>query len=150
MRINLKRKDLTIMGHTPYGYKIENGKAVIDEPAATKIRTLYTNYLSGLALVAAAKASGIDTYHGTVKRMLQNRHYIGDNFYPAIIDTTTYKRANAELTARATTMRRLNKVTFLPIKVAPTNFTMKEITNHFPDPLKHAEYLYSLIESEAI
>ena len=82
--------------------------------------------------------------------MLQNRHYIGDNFYPAIIDTTTYKRANAELTARATTMRRLNKVTVLPIKVAPTNFTMKEITNHFPDPLKHAEYLYSLIESEAI
>ena len=43
MRINIKRKDLMIMGHTPYGYRIENGKAIIDEPAATKIRTLYTN-----------------------------------------------------------------------------------------------------------
>ena len=150
MRINLKRKDLTIMGHTPYGYKIENGKAVINEPAATKIRTLYTNYLSGMALVTAAKASGIDTYHGTVKRLLQNRHYIGDDFYPAIIDAATYKRANVELTTRATTMGRLNKVTVLPTKVAPTNFTMKKITNHFPNPLKHAEYLYSLIESEAI
>lgn len=150
MRINLKRKDLTIMGHTPYGYKIENGKAVIDEPAATKIRTLYTNYLSGMALVAAAKASGIDTYQGTVRRLLQNRHYIGDTFYPAIIDITTYKKANAELTARATTMGRLNKITVLPTKDAPVNFTMGEITNHFPDPLKHAEYLYSLIESEAI
>lgn len=42
------------------------------------------------------------------------------------------------------------EVTVLPTKVAPTNFTMKKITNHFPDPLKHAEYLYSLIESEAI
>lgn len=138
------------MGHTPYGYRIENGKAVIDEPTATKIRNLYTNYLNGMALVAAAKASRINTYHGTVKRLLQNKHYIGDDFYPAIIDTATYKRANTELTARATTMGRLNKVTVLSTKVVPSNFTMAEITNHFPDPLKQAEYLYSLIESEAI
>ena len=139
-----------IMGHTPYGYRIENGKAVIDEPAATKIRTLYTNYLNGMTLVAAAKASGINTYHSTVKRLLQNKHYIGDDFYPAIIDAATYKKTNAELTARATTMGRLNKVTTLPPKVAPTNFTMREITNLFSDPLKQAEYIYSLIESEAI
>lgn len=150
MRINTKRKDLMIMGHTPYGYRIENGKAVIDELAATKIRTLYTNYLSGMTLVAAAKASGINTYHGTVKRLLQNKHYIGDDFYPAIIDVATYKKANAELTARATTMGRLNKVIALPTKDAPTNFTMGEITNLFPDPFKQAEYLYDLIESEAI
>lgn len=138
------------MGHTPYGYRIENGKAVIDEPAATKIRTLYTNYLNGMTLVAAAKASEINTYHGTVKRLLQNKHYIGDDFYPAIIDAATYKKTNAELTARATTMGRLNKVSVLPTKVAPVNFTMGEITNHFPNPFKQAEYLYSLIESEAI
>lgn len=138
------------MGHTPYGYRIENGKAIIDEPTARKIRTLYTNYLSGMTLVAAATASGINTYHGTVKRLLQNKHYMGDNFYPAIIDVATYQKANAELTARATTMGRLNKVITLPTKDAPVNFTMGEITNHFPDPLKHAEYLYSLIESEAI
>lgn len=138
------------MGHTPYGYKIESGKAIIDEPAATKIRTLYTNYLNGMTLVAAAKASGINTYHGTVKRLLQNKHYIGDDFYPAIIDASTYQKANAELTARATTMGRLNKVTALPTKVAPINFTIGEITNHFPDPFKQAEYLYSLIKSEAI
>lgn len=86
------------MGHTPYGYKIENGKAVIDEPAAIQIRNLYTNYLNGMALVAAAKASGIDTYHGTVKRLLQNRHYIGDDFYPAIIDITTYQKPMQKLT----------------------------------------------------
>lgn len=149
MRINLKRKDLTIMGHTPYGYKIENGKAVIDEPAATQIRTLYTNYLKGMTLVAAAKASGIDTYHGTVKRLLQNRHYIGDDFYPAIIDITTSKKADAELNTRATTMGRLNKAPLLPTKTAPIKFTMKEMTNHFPDPFKQAEYLYNLIESDA-
>ena len=47
-------------------------------------------------------------------------------------------------------MGRLNKATALPAKTAPIKFTMEEITNHFPDPFKQAEYLYSLIESEAI
>jgi hypothetical protein len=38
------------MSHTPYGYKIENGIAVIDEEKADKIRFLYESYLSGLSL----------------------------------------------------------------------------------------------------
>lgn len=38
------------MGHTPFGYKIENGIAVIDQPAADKLRQLYKNYLSGMSL----------------------------------------------------------------------------------------------------
>ena len=33
------------MGHTPYGYRIENGKAVIDDAAAAQVRKLYKNYL---------------------------------------------------------------------------------------------------------
>ena len=49
------------MGHTPYGYKIENGKAVIDETAAEKLRILFDNYLNGLSLQTAAKAAGIKT-----------------------------------------------------------------------------------------
>lgn len=39
------------MGHTPFGYRIENGIAIIDEPAATKLRQLYKNYLSGMSLL---------------------------------------------------------------------------------------------------
>ena len=31
------------MGHTPFGYRIENGIAIIDEPAAAKLRLLYKN-----------------------------------------------------------------------------------------------------------
>lgn len=38
------------MGHTPFGYKIETGIAVIDQPAADKLRQLYKNYLSGMSL----------------------------------------------------------------------------------------------------
>ena len=45
------------MGHTPYGYSIENGCATIKEDEANKIRKLYENYLSGMALAKAAAAA---------------------------------------------------------------------------------------------
>ena len=38
------------MGHTPFGYRIENGVAAIDEDAAGKLRMLYANYLDGMSL----------------------------------------------------------------------------------------------------
>ena len=71
------------MGHTPFGYKIDNGIAVIDQPAADKLRQLYKNYLSGMSLSKAASAAGIKTYHGTAKRLMETAHYLGDSFYPA-------------------------------------------------------------------
>ena len=46
------------MGHTPYGYSIENGCATIKEDEANKIRKLYENYISGMALTKAAAAAG--------------------------------------------------------------------------------------------
>ena len=45
--------------HIPYGYRIENGVAVIDEGQAEQVRTLFSGYLSGLALVPAAEAAGL-------------------------------------------------------------------------------------------
>ena len=65
------------MGHTPYGYIIENGGAIIDEEKAENIRKLYENYLSGMALKTAAAKAGIETYHGTAKRLMENKHYLG-------------------------------------------------------------------------
>ena len=74
------------MGHIPYGYRIENGMAVIDDAAALQVRKLYKNYLSGMSLVNAAKEAGLDLLHSGAKRMMRNKHYLGDSFYPAIID----------------------------------------------------------------
>jgi hypothetical protein len=97
------------MGHTPYGYSIENGCATIKEDEANKIRKLYENYLSGMALAKAAAAAGIETYHGTAKRLMENRHYLGDDFYPAIIDQETYDKAAAIRLERAGKLGRLNR-----------------------------------------
>lgn len=136
------------MVHTPYGYRIENGIAVIDEDAAGKLRKLYENYLTGLSLKDAAAEAGIDTYHGTAKRLLKTEHYIGDDFYPAIIDETVFQNAQAELFKRAAALGRLNRTPKEKPITIPRLFTVGNITKHYDNPATQAEYIYSLIESE--
>ena len=74
------------MSHIPYGYRIENGKAVIDEKAAEQVRTLFDAYLSGDSMNTAAGKAGIKSFHAGIGRMLCSARYLGDGFYPAIID----------------------------------------------------------------
>lgn len=136
------------MGHVPYGYRIENGVAIIDEAAAAKIRMLYENYLSGMALKTAAEKAGIDTYHATAKKLMTNQHYLGDDFYPRIIDAETYTRAKVEIAKRAAALGRENIVKKERVFTAPTQFFVLDIDKHFDDPTEQAEYLYSRIECE--
>ena len=137
------------MGHTPFGYRIENGIAIIDEPAATKLRQLYKNYLSGMSLSKAAAQAGIPTCHRTAKRLMGTVHYLGDSFYPAIIDKDTYQKAQEERKRRATALGRNNKQTQMRKLQIPTHFHMGEVTVLYDNPVKQAEYLYNLIESES-
>ncbi|BDH63199.1 recombinase [Bacillaceae bacterium CLA-AA-H227] len=136
------------MAHTPYGYRIENGIAVIDEEKAEKVRNLYKGYLSGLSLSVAAKSAGIDAYHGTAGRMLRNERYFGDDYYPAIIDKETYERAESERVKRAKKLGRI----FEPKKEdKPTiskKFSIGQVIQKYTNPFTQAEFVYSLIESE--
>lgn len=138
------------MGHTPYGYRIVDGKAVIDEAAATQIRELYKNYLSGLSLTNAAKEAGLDLLHSGAKRMMRNKHYLGDDFYPAIIDKGSFDAVEVELNKRSTKLGRNNRYNAPKVKRPPTAFRLGDITENYDNPIRQAEYLYSLIESEVI
>ena len=136
------------MGHTPFGYRIENGIAVIDEESAAKLRRLYENYLSGMSLKTAAAKAGIETYHGTAKRLLMTKHYLGDNFYPAIIDKATFSRAQEELMKRASALGRLNKATPPRSIKIPTLFSIRKVEKYYDNQATQAEYIYSLIDCE--
>lgn len=136
------------MGHTPFGYRIENGKAVIDAAAATQIRGLYKNYLSGLSLTNAAKEAGLNLLHSGAKRMMQNRHYLGDDFYPVLIDQASFDAVSAELHKRSTQLGRNDRYIAPTVKKPPTTFRLGDITENYENPIRQAEYLYSLIESE--
>lgn len=133
------------MGHTPYGYKIENGAAFIDEEKANRIQAFFKEYLSGLSLSAAAKKAGINAYHGTAGNMLRNKKYLGDGFYPAIVDKETFKQAEIERQKRT---RKLGRIYGSKEQEKPEqdfDFTIGSIDEDYEDPFTQAEYVYGLI-----
>lgn len=136
------------MGHTPYGYRIENGKAVIDEKKSKQIRLLFEAYLSGDSLATAAKKAGIKAFHAGIGNILKNKRYLGDDFYPAIVDKDSYEAAEIERMNRAKKLGRIWEKKELIGSPAPTFFLIAEGNKQFDDPFKQAEYAYSLIEME--
>ena len=66
-----------------YGYKIENGTIVVVEDEAAIIRSIFKNYLSGMSMRKAADATGVNFPHSTVKKIIRQKRYIGNEFYPA-------------------------------------------------------------------
>ena len=137
------------MGHTPFGYVIKNGKAFVDEEQANKIRKLYENYLAGMALAKAAAKAGIETYHSTVKRLLENKHYTGDNFLSCYYRQYHVCPSHEERLRRAALLGRLHRKSKVKLATIPTTFRFAKVVKHYDNPKLQAEYLYSLIESEA-
>lgn len=117
---------------------------------AEQIRQIFTGYISGLSLIEAAKNAGLTMTHSSAKRLLQNKHYLGDEFYPAIVDEKTFHAAEAEHQHRLEIMGRNYYKTGttpaeLPVK---TRFSMKPVMKKLTNPYEQAAYIYSLIESE--
>lgn len=134
--------------HIPYGYRIEDGKAVIDEIQAEQVRTFFKEYISGKALKVAAETVGLKMFHGSAGRMLRNTHYLGDDYYPAIIDQELFDKAEEERQSRANQLGRVRELKVKETPSAPLQFTMGKQKKVFYDPFEQAEYAYSLIESE--
>lgn len=136
------------MSHTPYGYKIENAKAVIDEVEAERLNKLYLGYLNGLSIKDASINAGIKCYHSTAGKMLQNKTYLGDNFYPQIIDKETFEKVISERNIRAIKLNKTKKQIKEPICGYVPTFKSPKVEHKFDNPFMQAEYAYSLIESE--
>lgn len=87
--------------------------------------------------------------HSSVKRILQNEHYLGDTFYPAIIDRETFDAAEEERKRREGALGRDNRPKKKTCSRVPqTRFRMRKTDQVCNDPYEQAQYLYSLIESE--
>lgn len=140
-------KDL-IMKHTPYGYDIVGGMAVINEEQAVAIRQTCENYLSGMSMTQAAFEAGINMKHSGVKRLMLNPRYLGDEFYPAILTVETHRAVEAERQRRDALYKGKRYTREEVMIFIPTAFTMRKLSTRYKDPVKQAEYAYSLIESE--
>lgn len=136
-------------GHTPFGYRIENGCAVVNAEEAEQIRQVYAGYLSGQGYIEAGRNAGLSMMHASVKRLLQNKHYLGDDFYPAIIDRRTFEAAEQERLHRLEIMgRNTEREPVMEMRHFHSQFTIGMGTEEYEDPYEQAAYLYSLIESE--
>lgn len=136
------------MGHTPYGYRIENAVAVIQEEEAEVIRKLFDGYLVGLGLTEAAKQAGLQSYHSTVGRILSNQHYLGDDYYPAIVEQDIFAAAAVEREKRKVKLGRMDKGKKEVEALVSTEFYLKRQVQKFHDPFQQATYVYSQIESK--
>lgn len=136
------------MRYIPYGYKIQDGAAVIDEKEADQVRALYSEYLSGLSLSSAAQKAGIKMYHAGIRLLLQNKRYLGDDYYPPIIDRETFEQAETERLKRAKALGRIKELKKTPVPKYPTRFYTEPAEQKYDDPFCQAEYAYSLIERE--
>jgi hypothetical protein len=122
-----------------YGYKIINGEAVKQD--SDKVSALFQAYLSGLSLNASAEKAGIEKHHREITNILSDRHYLGDDFYPAVIDQKTFDQVQVEMQKRKKHYQRHPKQLRIPM-----HFTASQPVDHYDDPVKEAEYLYSLIK----
>jgi len=136
------------MSHMPFGYRIENGIAVIDGENAAKVRLLYQSYLAGQSLANAAKTAGIKAFHKKTSDILQNVRYLGDDFYPAIIDSDTFTKVGTEIIRRAVKLGRVFERKAKPRPIIPAAFQMSPVKQQFEDPFEQAAYVYSLIQAE--
>lgn len=129
-----------------YGYKIVDGRAVVDRAAQKRIQLLFRNYLAGMSISKASEEAGIYIPHGMVGKLLANQHYLGDSFYPQLIDKSTLEKAAVERRHRAEKLGRTNLKKPTVQKTVPTAFTLAKIEEYYDDPARQAEYLYSLIQ----
>ena len=77
--------DLRRRGGVPFGYKIENGKAVVNEEEVQKLRSFFRLFMAGASMAGAAHDAGLSCHHTTLPLLFKREAYIGTDFYPTII-----------------------------------------------------------------
>lgn len=133
------------MSRLCYGYTIRDGRLEVEENEADNIRKIFKNYLSGNALIKSAELAGLKKNSSSVKRILTNGKYLGNEIYPKIIDRESLEKAGQMLKERAVAMGRVWEKEDKIIKV-PSKFRYKEEDSLPLDPFERASHQYNLIE----
>ncbi len=91
----------------PFGYCIKGGEYAVNEQEADAIRQIFARYIGGdsLKTIAAQMTVPYNTCKtvwnkNMVSRVIENRRYLGENGYPAIISQEDFDTANQIKTTR--------------------------------------------------
>lgn len=89
----------------PFGYRMELGEIVAHPEEAAVLRQIFALYIDGLGYKAIVKKLNTSSicYHPDatwnqhmVKRILENRSYLGENNYPALISPSDFDAVAAQ------------------------------------------------------
>lgn len=133
------------MSRLCYGYTIIDGRLEVQEKEAENIRKIFKNYLDGNALIKSAELVGLKKNNSSVKKILTNENYLGNDIYPRIIDSESFEKAGQMLKERAVALGRVWEKEEKIIKV-PCKFKYEEEVALPIDPFERASYKYRLIE----
>ena len=96
----------------PFGYRMDWATIVIEESEAEAVRLIFTLYLAGSSLsqIAEEMTHRGHRYHrdtarwnkNMVKRILENRHYLGDDRFPQIVCEGEFQRVQQLKTEKNT------------------------------------------------
>lgn len=96
----------------PYGYEMINGEIVICKPEADVVHKIFRDYIDGKALKYIADSLTNDKVEylpgenkwnkSRIKRMIEDKRYIGDDEYPQILCDNILKEANMIKSGRRT------------------------------------------------
>lgn len=93
------------MAYIPYGYQIQNGKALINIREQHKVEVLYQAFSQGATLKECLLASGIERSLCGIRAILRDRTYLGTDFYPRMLDVSLIQAVDHELEVRAASTR---------------------------------------------
>ena len=136
------------MAHTPFGYHLVAGKIEVHEYEANQLKKLFKEYLLGASMSKAGKKANINRNHSSITKLLTDERYLGDEIFPPLIARDTFEQANQERFKRAKQLGRLNKKKEEMLPEVAYSFSLQEIKEQYDNPIKQAEYVYSLIQSE--
>lgn len=105
--------------HIPYGYLIVNGKCQIHKEFGNMVCEIFSLYINGMSTNQIAKkliGKGIlnneqkpSWNHGTIGRILENKKYMGDEFYPQIIDKEIFEQVQEMRKNKAASLGRIEQ-----------------------------------------
>ncbi len=135
------------MSHIPYGYKIVDARAVLDEETSKKVKMLFNEYLKLGSIQAANRVVGIDKKHSVIGSILKNKIYLGTDFYPRLIDNETFQKVQKRRGQRTKMLGRVHKhKKTKEVQQKSFHYEISKVEKRFQDPYEQAKYAYSQIK----
>lgn len=131
--MNIKNRNI------PYGYKFEKGKITVDDFEASIAKKVFSDYISGLSLLKISNIlndrkieylpNQVTWNKNKIKRMIEDKRYLGTEKYPQIIESELFNRANKVKLKRDTT-KNIKRISYIynlniPVVCCECNGQMK-------------------------